>query len=320
MAHPRMLTSGALDIYPYIDATSALGRDKIKDLQLQATSERGVFVLRDQEIKTDELKSLIQRMGELTGKPDEGKLHINPIHSEVNRCLGDDQVLSDPEVYVVSSEHNRDKFDDYLNTKHKQFASRGWHADTSYGNIPSDYIGMKIVKIPKTGGDTIVASCYGAYDRLSEPWQKMADSLSSTHLEPDIMPLTGKGIKLWMGARGHPENVGGNFEARHPLVVTNPVTGWKALWGFSPISMRANGKIDGVTEYEHELMKAYFLKLITDNHNLQYRHRWGPNDVVIWDNRTVFHAGTYDLTNEERLVLRVTSLTGKFNCDPASLS
>lgn len=42
-----------------------------------------------------------------------------------------------------------------------------------------------------------------------------------------------------------------------PLVVTNPVTGWKALWGFSPISMRAKGKIHGVTDYEHELMKNY---------------------------------------------------------------
>ncbi|KAJ5046074.1 hypothetical protein NUH16_002899 [Penicillium rubens] len=105
-----------------------------------------------------------------------------------------------------------------------------------------------------------------------------------------------------------------------PLVVTNPVTGWKALWGFSPISMRAKGKIDGVTDYEHELMKAYFLKLITDNHDLQYRHRWEPDDVVIWDNRTVLHAGTYDLSNEERMALRVTSLTGRFYCDPGSLS
>ncbi|KAJ5837851.1 taurine catabolism dioxygenase [Penicillium rubens] len=283
-------------------------------------SERGVVVLRRQDIEIQELKYLVQRMGELTGKPDEGKLHVNPIHPEVNVCLGNDHVLSDPEVYVVSSEHNRDKFDDYLNTKHKQFASRGWHADTSYENIPSDYIAMKMVKTPRTGGDTLFASCYGAYDRLSEPWQRLADSLSSTHHEPDIMPLADKGIKLWLGPRGHPDNVGGSFQARHPLVVTNPVTGWKALWGFSPISMRAKGKIDGVTDYEHELMKAYFLKLITDNHDLQYRHRWEPDDVVIWDNRTVLHAGTYDLSNEERMALRVTSLTGRFYCDPGSLS
>ncbi|GIC87533.1 uncharacterized protein Aud_003917 [Aspergillus udagawae] len=77
----------------------------------------------------DQMKRLVQRMGELTGKPEEGKLHINPIHPEVNSCLGNDEVLRDPEIYVVSSEHNRDKFDDYLNTKQKQFASRGWHAE-----------------------------------------------------------------------------------------------------------------------------------------------------------------------------------------------
>lgn len=70
--------------------------------------------------------------------------------------------------------------------------------------------------------------------------------------------------------------------------------------------MRANGRINSVTPYENELMKAYctletfhpyqkhyivasvlivglVLKLITDNHDLQYRHRWKPDDIVIWD-------------------------------------
>lgn len=62
-----------------------------------------MVVLCNQDIKADELKRLFQRMGELTGKPG-GKLHINSIHPEINRGLGNDQVLSDPEVYVVSSE------------------------------------------------------------------------------------------------------------------------------------------------------------------------------------------------------------------------
>lgn len=29
------------------------------------------------------------------------------------------------------------------------------------------------------------------------------------------------------------------------------------------------------------------LKLITDNHDLQYRHRWETDDVVIWDKYAV---------------------------------
>ena len=53
----------------------------------------------------DQFKYLIQRMGELTGKPEEGKLHINPIHPDVNTCLEHrDPVLSDPEIYAISSE------------------------------------------------------------------------------------------------------------------------------------------------------------------------------------------------------------------------
>lgn len=63
-----------------------------------------MIVLRRQDIEVHQLKYLIQRMGELTGKPKEGKLHVTPIHPDVNLCLGDDQVFSDPEVYVVSSE------------------------------------------------------------------------------------------------------------------------------------------------------------------------------------------------------------------------
>ena len=63
-----------------------------------------MIVLRHQDIGMDQLKSLIQRMGELTGKPKEAKLHVNPIHPDVNSCLGDDEVLRDPEIYAVSSE------------------------------------------------------------------------------------------------------------------------------------------------------------------------------------------------------------------------
>lgn len=40
-----------------------------------------------------------------------------------------------------------------------------------------------------------------------------SECLQATHHEPDIMPLADKQIKLWLGPRGHPENVGGEFEA-----------------------------------------------------------------------------------------------------------
>lgn len=39
----------------------------------------------------------------------------------------------------------------------------------------------------------------------------------------------------------------------------------------------------------------WFLQLIMENHDLQVRHRWvNPNDVAIWDNRSMYHTATYD--------------------------
>jgi hypothetical protein len=37
-------------------------------------------------------------------------------------------------------------------------------------------------------------------------------------------------IKIYADARGHPENTGTPMKAVHPMVRTNPVTGWKSVF------------------------------------------------------------------------------------------
>jgi alpha-ketoglutarate-dependent taurine dioxygenase len=82
-------------------------------------------------------------------------------------------------------------------------------------------------------------------------------------------------------------------------VRTNPVTGWKSLFGAGH-QVHA-GWIDNVTETESEVIKAYcestlpdgcfqhtdvvgeVLKLIAENHDLQVRFKWNKNDLAIWD-------------------------------------
>ena len=90
-----------------------------------------------------------------------------------------------------------------------------------------------------------------------------------------------------------------------PLVRTNPVTGWKSLFGAA--GQVDNGWIEGVTKRESEILKKYctfhiafyrlrehcrlpkltlFLtvrQLISENHDLQVRFKWGTNDLAIWD-------------------------------------
>lgn len=38
------------------------------------------------------------------------------------------------------------------------------------------------------------------------------------------------GLKLYDKPRGSPENVGAILSAEHPVVRTNPVTGWKSIF------------------------------------------------------------------------------------------
>ena len=42
-------------------------------------SQRGVVFFRNQDINIEEQKALIQKIGELAGKPEASKLHVHPL-------------------------------------------------------------------------------------------------------------------------------------------------------------------------------------------------------------------------------------------------
>lgn len=168
------------------------------------------------------------------------------------------------------------------------------------------------------GGDTIWASAYEMYDRMSPAYQKLADGLTATHYQPVFSRIMKNTTDpLIIEDRGHPENRGLEFSATHPVVRTNPVTGWKHLFGVG--QQIHDGKINGVTDREEEMLKKYFLQLITENHDLQVRFRWAENDVAVWDNRCTFHTATMDYMGE-RKGIRITSVGEKPYFDPQSLS
>lgn len=142
---------------------------------------------------------------------------------------------------------------------------------------------MKLTRLPEDGGgDTLWASGYEAYDRLSPPFQKLAEGLTATHSQPEFNKTAKKnGIELIETERGAPENCGLDFLASNPVIRTNPVTGWKSL--FAAGLQVKHGWIDGTAPRESEMLKQYFLDTIAQNHDLQVRFRWGRNDLAIWD-------------------------------------
>ena len=125
-------------------------------------------------------------------------------------------------------------------------------------------------------------------------------------------------FKLYSAPRGSPDNVGDVLEAVHPVIRTNPVTGWKSVFAVGHHVQQIND----LTPLESKALLEWFVRLIVDNHDLQVRHGWqNPNDVAIWDNRSVYHTATPDYTGlGERLGHRAVSLGERPYLDLASKS
>ena len=140
--------------------------------------------------------------------------------------------------------------------------------------------------------DTLWASGYEIYDRISPPMQDMLSKLTCTFGRPDFIAAAARGnFKLYEKPRGAAENIGGELRAIHPVVRTHPVTGWRSLY---PVGQHTQF-INGVTEGESTMLLQWFKRLLKDNHDLQVRFHWNdPNDIAIWDNRCTFHCATFD--------------------------
>jgi alpha-ketoglutarate-dependent taurine dioxygenase len=180
-------------------------------------------------------------------------------------------------------------------------------------------LNLQLLQTILTSTDTLWASGYEIYDRISAPIQKLLESLTATFHRPDFNEAAERGgFKMYEKPRGSPENVGPLLRAVHPVVRTNPVTGWKSIF---PVGHHIS-HINEVTAEESELFLEWFKTLLKDNHDLQVRFRWqNPNDIAIWDNRSTFHTATYDFQGlGDRAGSRAVGIGERPYFDPASRS
>ena len=169
--------------------------------------------------------------------------------------------------------------------------------------------------------DTLWPSGYEVYDRISKPLQAFLETLTATYAQPGFTEAAERnGFKIFSSERGAPENVGEILEAIHPVIRTNPVTGWKSVFAVGHHVQ----KINGLSEDESCHLVDWLVQLILENHDLQVRQRWqNVNDVAIWANRSVYHAATPDYVlgdYGERAGSRAVSLGERSYFDPQSTS
>jgi alpha-ketoglutarate-dependent taurine dioxygenase len=112
-----------------------------------------------------------------------------------------------------------------------------WHTDVSYEKQPPGLTTLKIDTLPPVGGDTLWASGYLAYEKLSPPIQKLIENLEAVHTAHDQANAS---AKAGGPVRREP------IESIHPVVRTHPVTKRKALY-VNPVFTR---RIVGLTQRE----------------------------------------------------------------------
>ena len=170
----------------------------------------------------------------------------------------------------------------------------GFHTDVAYEPQPCKGTHMYAKAVTSSGGDTLFASCYAALDALPADLRRRIDGLSASYTY--FGRRTGKIFEL-IDKEDHDKP-----PAAHPFVRVHPETGRKALY-FDPLKLvevvglpRDEG--DAIVE---ELKKHYV------HPDAQYRHKWQPEDFVLWDNRCAVHSATGDYPpNERRAFWRLT--------------
>lgn len=176
----------------------------------------------------------------------------------------------------------------------------GWHSDMSFLQTPAIGSILYAVQVPEWGGDTLFASQAAAYDALSPGLKATLETLSAVHSASREYSAQGHSAQKRKGM-SVAEADGYVGEYVHPVVLTHPETGRKALYVNPAFTLR----IDGWKTSESKALLDYLF-----NHcryeGFTCRFTWAKGSVAFWDNRSVWHFALNDYPGQRRHMRRVT--------------
>ena len=175
----------------------------------------------------------------------------------------------------------------------------GWHADHSYDEEPA--LGSILVarELPEAGGDTMFANLFAAYDALSDGLKRTLGGLRAKHSNRHLYGAQGIYRKSDLGPQLKGEE--GVGEAVHPVVITHPESGRKALY----VNPGHTLQFEGWTAAESQPLLQYLYQVAT-RPEFTCRFRWSPGSVAFWDNRSSWHFAINDYHGSRRLMHRIT--------------
>lgn len=221
---------------------------------------RGVLLFRGVAPDDNELRAIARTLGDLrTGGSKRGA-------DGKTLTEGDEGLLKVSLDETVNPEYARFLIGNHL-----------WHMDGTYEEIPPLATLFTPYKLSKTGGDTMFANTYAAYEDLPEDERARLEKLRVVHtmqaaLFPAKRDCTPEEFALWSS---YPQR-------SHPLV-------WHHRSGRKSLVLSTSGAyVEGMHPAEsHDLLQQLMAHATQDKY--VYRHKWQLGDLVIWDNTGAMH-------------------------------
>ena len=182
--------------------------------------------------------------------------------------------------------------------------AENWHSDWSFQAHPPSGTCLLGITIPPVGGDTLFADQHAALDAMPAELRSRLEGKLAIH--------SARGGYAPSGTYGEADQrTDRSMDIRpsdtamatqlHPLIREHPETARLGI--FSCIGYIIG--IDGMPDDEaRDLLFDLYAWQTRDE--FVYRHRWQPNMLVMWDNRSVLHKATGGYDGHDRLLHRTT--------------
>jgi taurine dioxygenase len=262
-----------------VDLSKDLDNETFAELH-QAFLDHQVLFFRDQDLTEDQHKAFGRRFGDL---------NIHPRYVPLE---------GHPEIFPIRKD-----------PEDKRIVGESWHHDLTH--LPAPPLGSVLyaLEVPPVGGDTMFASQYAAYDALSDGMKETLDGMMAVHDNRIQSPRIAAARNTERTSKlREDESEDEEPECEHPVVITHPETGRKALF----VNRVRTHRFKDMTEEESKPLLGF---LFEHSHKPEFtcRFRWEKGSIAFWDNRCLLHKALNDYPGHKRYMNRVTVNGGRLS-------
>ena len=258
-----------------IDLAEPIDEDSVETLH-RALLDFQVLVFPDQTIDDDQHAEFAKYWGKL-------QEHVLNQYVQEGR----------PEIFIIT---NLGK-DGKPIGEHPDPGAAIWHTDGSWSGERGLVTMLHAQRLPASGGDTLYANMYAAYEGLDDADKTLIESAIAIHDLDASRQRTSARLQMTDEQKRAAPPV------EWPVVRTHPESGRKCLY----LGEHA-ARIKDMS-YEEGRALIDRLNAHASQDKYVYRHVWKLNELVMWDNRALMHSATeFDWMNDVRILRRTTTV------------